>query len=38
MRTYQYTAFTLLDRYDMLYAGHKSDVGVGSGRRRRFLD
>jgi hypothetical protein len=28
MRTYQYTAFTVLDRYDMLYAGHKSDVGV----------
>jgi hypothetical protein len=22
MRTYQYTAFTVLDRYDMLYAGH----------------
>jgi hypothetical protein len=38
MRTYQYTAFTVLDRYDVLYAGHKSDASVGSGRRRRFLN
>jgi hypothetical protein len=38
MRTYQHTAFTVLDRYDVLYGGHKSDAGVGSGRRRRFLD
>jgi hypothetical protein len=38
MRTYQYTAFTVLDRYDALYAVHKSDAGVDSGRRRRFLD
>jgi hypothetical protein len=38
MRTYQYTTFTVLDRYDTLYAVHKSDAGVGSGRRRRFLD
>jgi hypothetical protein len=38
MRTYQYTAFIFLDRYDTLYAVHKSDAGVGSGRRRRFLD
>jgi hypothetical protein len=37
MRTYQDTAFTILDRYDILYSGHKSDAGVGSGRRR-FLD
>jgi hypothetical protein len=37
MRTYQYTAFTVLDRYDIFYGGHKSDAGVGSGRRRRFL-
>jgi hypothetical protein len=38
MRTYQYTAFTVLDRYDTLYAVHKSDAGGGSGRRRRFFD
>jgi len=38
MRTYQHTAFTVLDRYDILYGGYKSDAGVGSGRRRRFLD
>jgi hypothetical protein len=37
MRIYQYTAFTVLDKYDTLYAIHKSDAGVGSGRRRRFL-
>jgi hypothetical protein len=37
MRTYHYTAFTVLDRYDTLYAVHKGDAGVGSGRRRRFL-
>jgi hypothetical protein len=30
MRTYQHTAFTLLDRYDLLYGGHKNDAGVGS--------
>jgi hypothetical protein len=24
--------------YDTLYGGHKSDAGVGSGRRRQFLD
>jgi len=36
MRTYQYTAFAVLDRYDILYGGHKSDAGVGSGRRLRF--
>jgi hypothetical protein len=38
MRTYQYNAFTVLDRYDTLYAVHKSGAGVGSGRGRRFLD
>jgi len=38
MRTCQYTAVTVLDRVDLLYGGHKSDAGVGSGRRRRFLD
>jgi hypothetical protein len=37
MRTYRYTAFTLLDRYDILYAGQKRDAGVGSGRRCRFF-
>jgi hypothetical protein len=38
MHTYQHTAFTVIRRYDILYAWHKRDVGVGSGRRRRFLD
>jgi hypothetical protein len=38
MRTYQQTVCTDLDTYDILYAGHKTDAGVGLGRRRRFLD
>jgi hypothetical protein len=38
MRTYQQTVITLLDRYDIFQGLHKSDAGVGSGRRRRFLD
>jgi hypothetical protein len=38
MRNYQHTAFTLFDRYDILYDGYKSDAGVGLGRRRRFSD
>jgi hypothetical protein len=38
MRTYKHTPFAVLDRYDILYGGHKSDAGVGSGCRRRFLD
>jgi hypothetical protein len=38
MRTYQHIAFAVLDRYDTLYGRHKSDAGVGSRRRRRFLD
>jgi hypothetical protein len=38
MRTYQHTAFTVLDRYDILYGGQEGDAGVGTGRRRRFLD
>jgi hypothetical protein len=38
MRTYQHTAFTVLDRYDTLLGGFKSDAGVGSGLRRQFLD
>jgi hypothetical protein len=38
MRTYQDTAFAVLVRYDIFYGGHQSDAGVGSGRRRRFLD
>jgi hypothetical protein len=38
MRTYRHTAFTVLDRYYILYGGHISDAGVSSGRRRRFLD
>jgi hypothetical protein len=37
MRTYQYTAFNVLDRYNILYGRHKRDAGVGLGRRRRFL-
>jgi hypothetical protein len=38
MRTYQHTDFTHVDRNDIFYGGHKSNEGVGSGRRRRFLD
>jgi hypothetical protein len=38
MRTCQHITFTVLETYDILYGGHKSDAGVGSGRRRRFLD
>jgi hypothetical protein len=38
MRTYQHTASTLLERCDILDGRHKSDAGVGSGRRRRFWD
>jgi tRNA A58 N-methylase Trm61 len=38
MRIYQNTASAILHRYDILYGGHKSDAGVGSGRRRRFLN
>jgi hypothetical protein len=37
-RTCQHIAFIVLDTYDILYGGQKSDAGVGSGRRRRFLD
>jgi hypothetical protein len=28
MRTYQHTAFTVLDRYDILYGVYKRDAGV----------
>jgi hypothetical protein len=35
MRNSQDTAITFLDRYDM-YAGDKSDAGVGSGRLGRL--
>jgi len=38
MRTCQHIAITVLDRYDILFAGNKSEAGVGSERRRRFLD
>jgi len=38
MRSYQDTASAVLDRYDILYGGHKSDAGVGSGRCRRFVN
>jgi hypothetical protein len=38
MRTYQNTAFAVIDRYDIFHVGHKSDAVVGSERRRRFLD
>jgi hypothetical protein len=30
--------YAVLDIYDILYAGHKSDASVGSGRQCRFLD
>jgi hypothetical protein len=36
MRSSQDTAITILDRYDM-YAGDKSDAGVGSRRLGRLL-
>jgi hypothetical protein len=29
MRTYHHTAFKVLDKYDILFQGHKSDAGVG---------
>jgi len=38
MRSYRHTAFTVLYRYDIFYGAHESDAGVGSGRRRQFLD
>jgi hypothetical protein len=38
MRSYQHTAFIVLDRYDILYGAHESDADVGSGRRNQFLD
>jgi hypothetical protein len=38
MRTYQHTTFAVIDRYDIFYGGYKSDAGVGSGRRYRFLN
>jgi len=38
MRTYHHTGLAVHDRYDIFYGGHKSDAGVGSGRRRRFSD
>jgi len=37
MRIYHHTAFTVIERYYIVYHGHKSDAGVCSGRRRRFL-
>jgi hypothetical protein len=36
MRSIQDTAITVLDRY-YVYAGDKSDAGVGSGRLVRLL-
>jgi len=38
MCTSQFTAFTFVVRYGILYAGHESNAGVGSVRWRRFLD
>jgi hypothetical protein len=38
MRTSYHIAFTVFDGYDVLYTGEETDAGVGSGRRRRFLD
>jgi len=37
MHTYQHTAFTVLDKCDILYVGHKSNDGIGLGRRRRLI-
>jgi hypothetical protein len=34
MSTIQNTANIGIDRYDIMYAGDKSDAGVGTGRRR----
>jgi len=28
MRTYQHTAFTVLEKHDIFYGGHKVDAGV----------
>jgi len=36
MRNLQDTAFSLHDRYYILYGGHESDADVGLGRRRPF--
>jgi hypothetical protein len=38
MRTYHHTTFKLLNGYDILYGGQKSDAGFCAWRRRRFLD
>jgi hypothetical protein len=38
MRSKQHIAFKVLNKYDILYRGQKSDAGVGLGRRRRCLD
>jgi hypothetical protein len=35
---HQHTAFTALDRYEILYAGYKSDTSVGLRFRCLFLD
>jgi hypothetical protein len=36
MRTSQRIAFTVLDGYDVLYTGERTDAGVGSGRLVRL--
>jgi hypothetical protein len=36
MRSYQHISFAVLDGYDTLNGGHKSDASVGSGRQHRF--
>jgi hypothetical protein len=33
MRISHHIAFTVPDRYDVLYAGEENDASVGSGRR-----
>jgi hypothetical protein len=38
MRTSWHIAFTLTERYDVLYNGEENDNSVGSGLRRRILD
>jgi hypothetical protein len=35
---YEDTTITALDRQGLLYDGYKRDAGVGSGRRRQFLN
>jgi hypothetical protein len=38
MRSILHTANIALDRYDTMYAGDRSDTGIGKGQRRQFLN